>query len=241
MFSASTCYFLGLATMPLANAVALYFASPIFVTLLSALALGERVGASRWVAVLVGFLGITLVLSPGRAEFEPAALLPLYAGFAYAVSAIIARRQGRTDTAPVMAFYANAIFLLGGLVLGAVFTAAGLSAEGHPSLAFLVRAWHMPGPSDLALLVAGGILATLGAVLLAEAYRLAQASALAPYEYSSIAWGVAFGWLFWDEVPGPLAWAGIALVVAAGLTTLRRRERPAPAPDPDAALPGTPP
>jgi drug/metabolite transporter (DMT)-like permease len=220
MFAAYTSFYLGLAALPLAVCVSLYFVSPIFVTLLSALFLKEQVGARRWAAVFVGFLGVLIVLRPTSDVFDPAARLPVFAGFSYAVSAVIARRLGATESAPVMAVYANGVYLAAGLLMAAMLSQAGFSEDQHRSLAFLFRPWSMPTPFDLFLLAACGAIAAIGTVLLTQAYRLAQASTVAPYEYTALVWSLLYGWLAWGEFPDAVAWAGIALVVLAGLYTL---------------------
>jgi drug/metabolite transporter (DMT)-like permease len=228
MLGAYTSFFLGLAALPMAIAVSLYFVAPIFVTLLSALTLGERVGPHRWTAVVVGFIGILLVSRPTADVFEPAALLPILSGLLYAVSAVLARKLGVTESAGVMALYANAIYLLGGLLLGAAFTFAPVGEASHKSLAFLVRAWATPSAFDLTLLAFCGVVACIGTVLLTQGYRLAQASTVAPYEYTALIWSLAYGWVFWREFPDAVAWAGIVLVVVSGLWTLSRAARQAP-------------
>jgi drug/metabolite transporter (DMT)-like permease len=225
MFSAYTAYYLGLAAIPIAICVSLYFVAPIFVTVLSALVLKEQVGPRRWAAVLLGFIGILIVLRPTTEVFDPASLLPIYGGFAYAVSAVLARRLGARESAPVMAFYANGIYLGAGLLLGAAFSAGGFPEEHHKSLAFLVRGWSMPGAADLLLLMACGGIAAFGTVLLTQAYRIAEASMVAPYEYTALIWSLIYGWVFWNEFPDAIAWAGIGLVVFSGIYTLSGAQR----------------
>jgi drug/metabolite transporter (DMT)-like permease len=231
MLGAYTSFFLGLAALPFPIAVSLYFVAPIFVTLLSALTLGEKVGPHRWSAVVVGFVGILLVSRPNADVFEPAALLPILSGLLYAVSAVLARKLGPTETAGVMALYSNAIYLLGGLLLGAFFTFAPVGEVSHKSLAFLVRAWQAPSAFDLTLLAFCGVMACIGTVLATQGYRLAQASTVAPYEYTALIWSLAYGWIFWRDFPDAVAWIGIVLVVVSGLWTLSRaaRQRPAAA------------
>lgn len=220
MFSAYTSYYLGLAALPFAICISLYFVAPIFMTLLSATVLKQRVGPKQWAAVLVGFLGILIVLRPERDLFDPAALLPVYAGFAYAVSATIARKIGAVASAPVMAFYANGIYLAAGLIMGAALAGTVIPADEHRSMAFLLRSWSWPTTLDLSLLAACGAIAAVGTTMLTQAYRLATPSTVAPFEYTALAWSLIYGWTVWGEAPDAIAWAGIALVVAAGLYTL---------------------
>jgi drug/metabolite transporter (DMT)-like permease len=133
----------------------------------------------------------------------------------------MARSLGADARAPVMAFYANSIYLAAGLGLAALLARASPGGVEDRSLAFLVRAWSYPAPPDLALLAACGVIAAVGTVLLTQAYRTARASTVAPFEYSSLVWGVAFGWLVWGDWPDPTTWVGIAVIVACGLYLLR--------------------
>ncbi len=109
---AYTAYYLSIAALPLAEAIALFFMAPLFVTIMSGPLLGERVGAGAWLAVALGFAGVLLILRPGTALFEPAALLSLFSAVAYAYGMILARRYGRDTPAAVMAFYQNCTYIL---------------------------------------------------------------------------------------------------------------------------------
>jgi len=222
MFTAYTSYYLGLASLPIATCVALYFTAPLFITVLSVLVLGERVGPRRWAAVVVGFAGVLVMLRPGAEIFDWASLLPVYAGLAYGAAQIFARRLGATERSSVMAFYGNVLFLVGGLALAALFGSGEFADEGHRSLAFLLRGWVTPTLPDLLLLMSCGVVAAVGLLLLTQAYRIAQANVVAPFEYTALVWGVLYGWLVWHELPGPLTWLGIVIVVGAGLYVLSR-------------------
>jgi drug/metabolite transporter (DMT)-like permease len=223
MFSAYTAYYLGLASLPLVTCMALYFVAPIFVTIFASVFLGERVGPRRWSAVTIGFAGILIVLRPGG-DFTVALFLPLFAGFAYAASAVMARSLAVEQRAPVMAFYGNGAYLLGGLLLASLFSAGGFSGGEDKSLDFLMRGWTFPAPMDLVLLAACGGIAAAGTVLLTQAYRIAQSSIVAPFEYTALMWGVAYGWIFWRDWPDTMTWLGIAIIIGCGLYILRRAE-----------------
>ena len=222
MFVAYTAYYLGLAGLPMATAVALYFSAPLFITLLSALALHEGTGFRRWVGVLTGFVGVIIMVRPGSSLFDWAALLPVVSGMAYAVSMVTARRLGSTETAPALAFWGNAVFLGGAVVMAAVFGSGRVDTDATPSLAFLTRAWVMPTLPDAALMMACGVIAAAGLTLLTQAYRIGEAHVVTPFEYSAMIWGVLNGWLFWGDWPDTVGWLGIAVIVAAGLYVLWR-------------------
>ena len=217
-----TSFYLGLAAIPLANCVALYFTAPLFITLLSAVALKERVGPRTWFAVAIGFLGVIVMLRPGSDLFEWAAFLPVCAGMAYATAQVLARRIGTLESPVVMAAYSNFVFLIGASVMAALFGGGALAHEGHASLAFLLRGWTMPTSTDLLLMMSCGVIAAIALTLLSEAYRSAPANTVAPFEYSALPWSVLYGWAVWGDLPAAIGCLGIAIIVGAGLYVLYR-------------------
>lgn len=222
MFVAYTSYYLALAALPLATTVALYFAAPLFITVLSVVMLDEHVGPRRWIAVLAGFAGVIIMVRPGSSLFDWAALLPVLSGLTYGLSMIDARRQGVTQTAAALAFWGNIVFLVCALALSVVFGTGAFEGGAHKSLAFLTRGWVWPPLPDLLMMMACGVIAAAGLTLLTQAYRIAQSNVVAPFEYSGMVWGVLYGWLFWRDWPDALGWTGIAIIVGAGLYVLYR-------------------
>src|SRR5687768_3018453 len=109
MFVSYTAYYLAFPALPLAEAVALFFAAPLFITIMAMPVLGEKVGWRSWAAIFIGLAGVLIILQPGSALFEPAALLSLLAAFLYGVAALMARRLGDTASASVMTFYAMGV------------------------------------------------------------------------------------------------------------------------------------
>lgn len=230
MFLAYTAYYLALPALPIATTVSLYFSAPLFITVLSVLLLGEKVSGLRWLAVLAGFAGVLVMVRPGRELFEWAALLPVISGMAYGLSMIVARLMGESQTAAAQAFWGNAVFLCLAAVMALTLSDGDLAAGAHPSLAFLMRPWVMPTGLDLALMMGCGVIAAAGLVLLTQAYRIAEANAVAPFEYSAMIWGLLWGWWAFGDWPVALDWAGIAIITGAGLAVVY-----APAPAPTAA------
>lgn len=217
MFTAYTSYYLALAALPLATTVALYFAAPLFITLLSVLILNEKVDLPRWLAVAAGFAGVIIMVRPGSALFDWAAPLAVLSGLTYGVSMVSARRLGMTETAPALAFWGNAVFLSCALILSAIFGAGDYAGTGHKSIAFMTRGWVMPTGFDTLLMMACGVIAAAGLTLLTQAYRISQSNVVAPFEYTALIWGVLYGWIFWSDWPDTTGWIGIAIIVGAGL------------------------
>lgn len=220
-FAAYTAYYLALAALPMATTVALYFTAPLIITVLSVALLHEDVSLRRWLAVLAGFGGVIIMVRPGGNLFDWAALLPVFCGFAYALSMILARSMGKHDSAAAMAFWGNNAFLLCSLALSAIFGAGSHAETLHPSLAFLTRGWSMPSGLDFFLMCSCGLIAAMGLTLLTQAYRIGQSSIVAPFEFTFAFWGILWGWLFWRTLPDALGWLGIFIIIAAGTYVLR--------------------
>jgi drug/metabolite transporter (DMT)-like permease len=233
-FAAYTAYYLALAALPISTTVALYFTAPLIITILSVVLLREQVSLQRWLAVAAGFGGVVLMVRPGSDLFDWAALLPVFCGFAYALSMIMARTMGRTETAGAMAFWGNIAFLVCAAALSIWYGPGTREGLGHPSLAFLTRGWVWPTAFDAGLMCLCGVIAAVGLTLLTQAYRVAQSSTVAPFEFTFMFWGVLWGWLFWNDLPDGLGWIGIAIIIGAGLYVLHRERletavHPAPA------------
>lgn len=221
MCVAYTAYYLGLARLPMADTVALFFTAPLFITVAAALIFRDRVGPVTWAALAAGAAGVGLILRPGGGLFEVAALLPVLGALGYARSMLTARVLGRRETAAAMAFWGNITFLLFALALAAVFGSGAHADRGGEALAFLTRGWQPLTAGDTALFALCGVIAAVGLVLLTAAYRVAPSATVAPFEYSFILWAVLWGWAFWGDWPVPTAWAGIALLIGAGLVVIR--------------------
>jgi drug/metabolite transporter (DMT)-like permease len=220
-FVAYTAYYLGLAALPMADTVALFFTAPLFITIAAALVFRDRIGATNILALLAGFVGMLMIFNPSASVFDPAALLPVLAALGYALTQLATRALGRTETAAAMTFWGNLTFLAGALALAAVFGSGAYDGATHPSLAFLTRGWQPMPARDLGLFMACGVIASIGLSLLTYAYRVAPSASVAPFEYSFIIWGVLWGWVFWAQLPAALAWGGIALLIGAGLLVIR--------------------
>ncbi len=220
-FVAYTAYYLALAALPMATTVALYFTAPLFITLLSVALLGEHVSANRWIAILIGFCGVVIMVRPGGDLFDWAALLPVFCAFAYGLSMVMARLMGSRNTAAALAFWGNNAFLFCSVVLALIFGMGDHAGALHPSVAFMARGWVWPGVADTLLMMSCGVIAAVGLTLLTQAYRIGQNSLVAPFEFTFAFWGLLWGWLFWDQLPDGWGWGGIAVIIAAGLYVVR--------------------
>lgn len=226
LFVSYTAYYIAFPALPLAEAVALYFTVPLFIASLAGPLLAEKVEWTAWMAVAAGFLGVLIILQPGSALFEPAALFSLLSALLYALCAIMARRLGTTESASVMAFFQNVVFMLGAVAVAFFLHVFGIEDASHASVKFLVRPWTQPTVHDFALMASCGVIAAIGATLLTHAYRIAEANRVSSFEFTGMLWVPLWGFAFFNEVPRWTTVIGAALIVASGLIALRgRRER----------------
>jgi drug/metabolite transporter (DMT)-like permease len=193
----------GLSLLPLADAIALAFAGPLFLTILAASMLAEKVGWRRWSAVIAGFIGVLIMLRPGAGSFNWAALLPLGASLAGALRDIITRRISTTESSLATLHFATLMVVCVGLCT---------SPFG----------WQPLPAQDIGLLAIGGLLVGGAHFLLIETFRWAEASLVAPFKYSTLVWGIVFGFIIWGDIPATEVLSGAAVVVASGLYILRR-------------------
>lgn len=220
--AANSCFYLALAVMPLAETLALFFVAPLFITVMSIAFLGERVGARRWGAIVVGLVGMVVMLRPGAGVLNWVALLPVVAALAYSSMQILTRRIGLADPASIMAFYIQVMFVLVSSTVGLVAGSGQYAGGGHPSLEFLLRVWVWPPAGHLAVFILVGALNAAGAYLMSQAYRTTRASLVAPFEYVALPLGLLWGWMLWQDFPDGYAFIGTALIIGSGLYIIYR-------------------
>lgn len=219
-FSSYISYYLAVAAMPLAEVVSITFTMPLFVTAMSAMILRERVGLRRWSAVIIGFAGVVIILSPeGQFNNWLAVGLAFFAAISYASMTIITRFLGSHDHPTTIAFNTVIVFTVASGVLSLVVLSGAVEIDSdHASLAFFGRDWKMmENYVDVLLIIATGFIAMIGFYCLSRAYCVAEASAIAPFEFTYILWAVVFGYLFWQEIPGPTTLLGIFILISSSL------------------------
>ena len=225
---ANLAFFTALAALPLADATALFFAAPLFITLLSVPILKETVGRVRSTAVVIGFLGVLVMLKPWDPAEERAApyiilLLPILAALTYALNQILTRMLGTDTKAGAMAVYVQTIFIIVSLGFYAV-AGDGRYAAGTDNAAwvFLLRAWVWPAGTDIYLFLFLGVNATVIGYCLSQAYRMADAATVAPFEYVGLPLAVFWGWMIWGQLPDTTVSIGILMIISSGLFVLFR-------------------
>lgn len=225
-------FFLALAALPLAEVTALFFAAPLFITLLSIPILGEKVGVLRLSAVAFGFLGVLIMQRPwaGGETLQVSRLilaLPLVAAITYALNQLMTRKLGVTAKASVMSVYIQATFLVVSVGFY-VFAGDGrfVTPASGTSTQFLLRAWVWPASGDEWVFLALGIIGALIGYCLSQAYRMASAATVAPFEYIGLPLAVFWGYVIFGDLPKWEVWIGIAFILSAGLFVfLRERHK----------------
>lgn len=198
---------LGLSLLPIATVITIMFVSPTFIAALSMPLLAERVGVSRWIAIVAGFAGVLIVVRPGGATFEWALLIPVAGSFVNALRDIMTRRLARTETSIGILFWSAVIV-----------TAASATTA--------LSGWRPVPLNAAAWFAAVGVLNAGAHFMLIEGYRLAEAASVAPVRYTGLIWAVVLGYAVWGELPDAWVLLGAAVIVASGVYMLRMESRP---------------
>lgn len=225
LFLSYTTALMGLAALPLADIEAIRFSAPLMITLFSVLMLGEKVELRRWLALIVGFMGVLFVVKPGAATFNLGSVFVLVSVLFYALNVIFTRKLKTTDSSATMAYFSSLVYLAAAFVLVPLAAFVGEIPGAHPSIAFLLRAWTMPTLLDWLIMSGLGLVWASAMYLIARAYSTAPASVVAPFEYMSLPINVMWGFLLWREMPTWMTWAGALLTLSSGLYILSREQR----------------
>ena len=203
LLGSSLLFITGLRYLPIAEASATGFVSPLFVTALSIIFLGERVGMRRWIATAVGLFGVVVILRPGTGAFHAAAFFPIVSALSWASTLIMTRMMSGRDPAITTMTYSSMV--------------------GVTILTLLVPfVWVAPTWHDLLLGLLIGVASTLGQWIVVLAFRYADASVLAPFQYTQLLWVSILGFLVFGELPDVWTVVGAAFIVASGLYTAHR-------------------
>jgi drug/metabolite transporter (DMT)-like permease len=189
--------------LPLADAHVMAATAPLMVLALAVPILGEKVGNKRWMAVIIGFSGLMIILRPGLGDWRPILLLPLLGAFGFSVYLVLTRMAARYDSVGTSAFYT-------GLV-------------GFIVLSFMIpTAWQNPTTSEWGWLLMASILGLCAHVSIMKGLSLAEASALQPFNYIVLLWATFLGFLFFDDIPDLMTCLGGLIIVVSGLYAWNR-------------------
>jgi len=222
---ANLCFFLGLASLQLSDGVAIFFISPLLITVFSVIFLKETVGIHRWSAIVAGLIGVIVMLRPGTSAFQFASFLPLAAAFGYASLHMLTRYIGKTESALTMSFYIQVTFFLVSCFFGISTGTGQFSGNEDASLEFLMRAWVWPSLEDFPLFVLIGFASAFGGFFISYAYRNSEAGIIAPFEYFAMPLAVFWGYIVFAHWPDRISFLGMTLIFGAGLYLIWREIR----------------
>ncbi|WP_336081705.1 DMT family transporter [Thalassospira sp. CH_XMU1448-2] len=203
--AATVMFFTSIHHLGLAEATALAFVAPLFITALSAIFIA-RVGWRRWLAVIVGFMGVLVIVRPGAATFELISLLPIATALAYAFLMLSARFVDTRESMWTLLLYLS--------LTSAILTCI-------PAL----FVWTPVRAEDIWRFVAIAAFGSVGITMITQAFRFAEAPTVAPFDYTALIWATALGWLFWGETPDALTFVGAAIITASGLFVIFRESK----------------
>jgi drug/metabolite transporter (DMT)-like permease len=224
LVGAMMCFFAGIPFLTLAEIAAGLYVFPLFVAVLSALLLGEKVGPRRVAAILVGFAGTLLILKPGTDAFRPVSLLPVVAALCYAGTILTTRRLCREESPVTLAYGVSIAFLTVG-ALGVSLTSGIAMGELTETWPYLFSGWRWLDLWVIAIILLCSTLNVVANISLAKAYQSAEASWLAPFDYSYLISATLWGLVFWGHLPDGLSVTGMAMIAGAGCFVAWRERR----------------
>ena len=215
---------MGLASLPIADAVAIFFVGPLIITLFPVVFLKEKVGAQRWVATTIGLIGVLVIVKPGTTAFQLISLLPLLAAVCYATLNILTRKIGSSESAATMALYIQLTFIFCSGAIGIVFGDGRFDMGENALISFLLRGWHYPVTDHFWILISIGVATAFGGFLISMAYKSSEAAFIAPFEYASVLMAIFWGLIVFQETPSLITVSGISLIVGSGIFVIYREK-----------------
>jgi len=210
-------FYISLTVLPLVTATALFFVTPFLITIFAKFFLKEQIGPRRWLAVIIGFIGVYVILNPDFNNFDYMSLTPILCAFCYSLSMIIIKITSEKDSVYTQTF----TFYLGAIIISVIFYFTFGDGQyntiDHPASQFIFREWFANLENSMLLMIATGFTASVAFLLLFSAYRIASPAVVSPFEYSILVWSSLSGWLFFNEIPDLKTIIGIILIVCGGI------------------------
>jgi len=210
-------FYISLTVMPLVTATALFFVTPFLITIFAKFFLKEQIGPRRWLAVIIGFVGVYIILNPDFSNFDYLSLTPIFCAFCYSLSMIIIKKTSEKDSVytQTFTFYFGAIII--SLIFYFIIGDGQYNTTDHPAFQFIFREWFTSLETSMLIMIATGLTASVAFLLLFTAYRIASPAVVSPFEYSIIIWSSLSGWFFFNEIPNLKTIIGIFLIVCGGI------------------------
>ena len=217
-------FYVSLTVLPLGTATALFFVTPFLITIFAHFFLKEEIGLRRWSAVVVGFIGVYVTLNPDFSNFNYLSLLPILCALCYSLSMIIIKKTSDKDSVYTQTF----TFYIGAIIISTIFYFiigdGKYNVSDHPASQFIFREWFIDFNSNILLMTATGVTATLAFLFLFTAYSIASPAVVSPFEYSILFWSPLVGWLYFDEIPSLNTVIGILIIVSSGVYIFMREK-----------------
>ena len=217
-------FYVSLTVLPLGTATALFFVTPFLITIFAHFFLKEEIGLRRWSAVVVGFIGVYITLNPDFSNFNYLSLLPILCALCYSLSMIIIKKTSDKDSVYTQTF----TFYIGAIIISIIFYFiigdGKYNVSDHPASQFIFREWFVDFNSNILLMTATGVTATLAFLFLFTAYSIASPAVVSPFEYSILFWSPLVGWLYFDEIPSLNTVIGILIIVSSGVYIFMREK-----------------
>ena len=217
-------FYVSLTVLPLGTETALFFVNPFLITIFAHFFLKEEIGLRRWSAVVVGFIGVYVTLNPDFSNFNYLSLLPILCALCYSLSMIIIKKTSDKDSVYTQTF----TFYIGAIIISTIFYFIIGDGQYHvsdpPASQFIFREWFVDFNSNILLMTATGVTATLAFLFLFTAYSIASPAVVSPFEYSILFWSPLVGWLYFDEIPSLNTVIGILIIVSSGVYIFMREK-----------------
>ena len=210
-------FYVSLTIMPLATATALFFVTPFLITIFAKFILKDQIGPRRWLAVIVGFIGVYIILDPNFDNFDYLSLTPILCAFCYSLSMIIIKKTSEKDDVYSQMFQ----FYIGAIIISTMFYFfigdGQYNTINNPAAQFIFREWFNNLEFSLVYMIILGFTAAVAFLLVFSAYRIASPAVVSPFEYSILVWSSLSGWFFFDEIPTLNTIFGMFLIVFGGI------------------------
>ena len=210
-------FYIALTVMPLATATALFFVTPFLITIFAKFILKDQIGPRRWMAVIIGFIGVYIILDPNFDDFDYFSLSPILCAFCYALSMIIIKKTSKKDNVYQQMFQ----FYIGAMIISTIFYFfigdGRYDTVDNPAAQFIFREWFSNLEFSLIYMIVLGFTAAAAFLLIFSAYRIASPAVVSPFEYSILVWSTLSGWIFFNEVPKINTLIGMCLIVGGGI------------------------
>ena len=215
-------YYYSLTKLSLAMAVTLFFVSPFFITIFSMLIIKEKVGWRRWMAILVGFIGVYLVMDPKFNDFNIYSLFPVLCAITYSFTVIIQKKTSDKDSlfSQVIHIYVSAIIF--SIIIKSSLNAFDFQLDTIEKYKFLLIDWNVESYTNFFMLIGIGFTGVTGFLCIFSAYNIGSPSTIAPFEYVIILWAILISWFLWNETLDQKAYVGLFFIISAGLYTFLR-------------------